>query len=84
MDLRLPNVGDVVTCKYFDALHPEKAWMCFDIDHERRVCEFRTYYANRMTSSRRVDFYEIDMMLTEGIMIVVYPTSVQYQIAEKT
>lgn len=84
MDLRLPNIGDVVTCKYFDALHPEKAWMCFDIDYERRACEFRTYYADRMTSSRRVDFYEIDMMLTEGIMTIVYPAFGPVQIAEKT
>lgn len=84
MDLRLPNVGDVVMCKYFDAIHPEKAWMCSDLDYKNSSCEFRTYYANRMISSRRVDFYEVDMMLTKGIMTIVYPTSVQYQVAEKT
>lgn len=84
MDLRLPNIGDIVTCRYFNALCPDKAWMCYDIDYSTRVCEFRTFTANRTTSARRVEFYELDAMISEGILKVIYPANGPAEFAEKT
>lgn len=67
----LLKAGDVVVCKYFSVINPNKRWIVWDVDLKNQMIIFRTVVDERTWSSREMHMYEVDALIEKGDMKVI-------------